>query len=71
MTAVELLPVHQFVHDDHLVKRGLRNYWRYNSLGFFAPHNGYASSDRGEPVQELKAMVREKDASLIIFDDEL
>ena len=44
VTAVELLPVHQFVHDSHLVERGLRNYWGYNSIGFFAPHNGYASS---------------------------
>jgi isoamylase len=58
VTAVELLPVHQFVHDNHLVERGLRNYWGYNSIGFFAPHNGYASGDRGEQVQEFKAMVR-------------
>jgi isoamylase len=58
ITAVELMPVHQFVHDAHLVERGLRNYWGYNSIGFFAPHNGYASGDRGEQVQEFKAMVR-------------
>ena len=58
VTAVELLPVHQFVHDAHLLERRLRNYWGYNSIGFFAPHNGYASSDRGEQVQEFKAMVR-------------
>ncbi len=37
ITAVELMPVHQFVHDAHLVERGLRNYWGYNSIGFFAP----------------------------------
>ena len=42
ITAVELMPVHQFVHDHALAKRGLRNYWGYNSIGFFAPHNGYA-----------------------------
>ena len=42
VTAVELMPVHQFVHDHHLVERGLRNYWGYNSIAFFAPHNGYA-----------------------------
>ena len=42
-TAVELMPVHQFVHDHHLVERGLRNYWGYNSIGFLAPHNGYTS----------------------------
>jgi len=59
ITAVELLPVHQFVHDSHLVDRGLRNYWGYNSLGFFAPHNDYASTgQRGEQVQEFKQMVR-------------
>jgi glycogen operon protein len=58
-TAVELMPVHQFVHDSVLVERGLRNYWGYNTIGFFAPHNGYASAgDRGQQVQEFKAMVR-------------
>jgi glycogen operon protein len=58
ITAIELMPVHQFIHDAHLVERGLRNYWGYNSIGFFAPHNAYASGTRGEQVQEFKAMVR-------------
>jgi isoamylase len=59
VTAVELMPVHQFVHDDHLVKKGLRNYWGYNTLGFFAPHNEYSSAgSRGEQVLEFKAMVK-------------
>ncbi len=59
VTAVELLPVHQFIHDAHLVDRGLRNYWGYNSIGFLAPHNGYAAGgQRGEQVAEFKAMVR-------------
>ena len=59
VTAVELLPVHQFVHDAHLVERGLRNYWGYNSIGFLAPHNEYAASgQRGEQVAEFKTMVR-------------
>jgi isoamylase len=59
ITAVELLPVHQFVHDAHLVERGLRNYWGYNSIGFLAPHNEYAATgQRGEQVAEFKAMVR-------------
>ena len=44
VSAVELMPVHQFVHDGHLVARGLRNYWGYNSIGFFAPHNEYSSA---------------------------
>ncbi len=59
VTAVELLPVHQFVHDSHLVERGLRNYWGYNSIGFFAPHNEYSSAgDDGSQVGEFKSMVR-------------
>jgi glycogen operon protein len=60
ITAVELLPVQQFVHDAHLVERDLRNYWGYNSIGFFAPHNGYsASGQRGQQVAEFKAMVQQ------------
>jgi glycogen operon protein len=58
VTAVELLPVHQFVHDSQLVERGLRNYWGYQSIGYFAPHNEYATAQRGEQVAEFKQMVR-------------
>ena len=59
VTAVELLPVHQFVHDEALVARGLRNYWGYQSIGYFAPHNQYAASgDRGGQVDDFRAMVR-------------
>jgi isoamylase len=59
VTAVELMPVHQFVHDSTLDERGLRNYWGYNTIGFFAPHNGYACfGTRGQQVQEFKTMVR-------------
>ncbi|TMG24745.1 MAG: glycogen debranching enzyme, partial [Chloroflexi bacterium] len=59
VTAVELMPVHQFVHDHRLVEQGLRNYWGYNTIGFFAPHNEYAASgNRGEQVNEFKYMVR-------------
>jgi glycogen operon protein len=59
VTAIELLPVHQFVHDGHLVDRGLRNYWGYNSIGFFAPHRDYSGSgDTGGQVQEFKQMVQ-------------
>ncbi|OLD07589.1 MAG: glycogen debranching enzyme GlgX [Actinobacteria bacterium 13_1_40CM_3_66_19] len=59
VTAVELMPVHQFVQDHRLVEQGLRNYWGYNTIGFFAPHNEYASSGhRGEQVNEFKWMVR-------------
>jgi glycogen operon protein len=59
VTAVELLPVHQFVHDGHLLDRGLRNYWGYNSIGYFAPHSEYAAgADTGDQVLEFKQMVK-------------
>jgi isoamylase len=59
ITAVELMPVHQFVNDHHLLQRGLSNYWGYNTIGYLAPHNGYASyGGRGQQVQEFKTMVR-------------
>ena len=59
VTAVELLPVHQFVHDQQLVARGLRNYWGYQSIGYFAPHNAYSSAgDSGGQVNEFREMVR-------------
>src|SRR5207342_2191408 len=59
VTAVELLPVHQFVNDTHLVDRGLSNYWGYNTIGFLAPHSGYTSAlDLGQQATEFKAMVK-------------
>ncbi len=59
VTALELMPVHQFVHDFRLLEHGLRNYWGYNTIGFFAPHNGYAAyGTRGEQVLEFKSMVK-------------
>ncbi|HET6817922.1 MAG TPA: glycogen debranching protein GlgX [Mycobacteriales bacterium] len=59
VTAVELMPVHQFVSEPPLLRRGLGNYWGYNTLGYFAPHAAYCSSGtRGEQVREFKAMVR-------------
>jgi isoamylase len=58
VTAIELLPVHQFVHDAALVERGLRNYWGYQPIGYFAPHNDYATAQRGDQVREFKTMVR-------------
>ncbi|MDX2811263.1 glycogen debranching protein GlgX [Streptomyces sp. PA03-5A] len=60
VTTLELMPVHQFVHDHRLVDAGMRNYWGYNTIGFFAPHNAYASmGDRGQQVLEFKTAVRE------------
>ncbi|WP_328224241.1 glycogen debranching protein GlgX [Streptomyces sp. NBC_00104] len=59
VTALELMPVHQFVNDHRLADMGLSNYWGYNTIGFFAPHNAYASwGDRGQQVLEFKSAVR-------------
>lgn len=60
VTAVELMPVHQFVQDERLLEQGLRNYWGYNTIGFFAPHNEYSSAkDPCDTVVEFKTMVKE------------
>ncbi|MFC7457769.1 glycogen debranching protein GlgX [Brachybacterium sp. GCM10030267] len=59
VTAVELMPVHQYVQDGHLLEKDLRNYWGYNTIGFFAPHNEFAYADApGQQVQEFKQMVK-------------
>ncbi|HEY6533795.1 MAG TPA: glycogen debranching protein GlgX [Acidimicrobiales bacterium] len=59
VTAVELMPVHQFVHDFRLDELGLRNYWGYNSIAYLAPHNEYSTfGQRGQQVQEFKQMVK-------------
>lgn len=67
VTAVELMPVQQFVTEPHLHERGLGNYWGYNTLAFFAPHAGYALAD---PVREFREMVRAMhDAGLEVILD--
>ncbi|HVR11863.1 MAG TPA: glycogen debranching protein GlgX [Thermoanaerobaculia bacterium] len=66
VTAVELMPVHQFIHDQRLIEHGLRNYWGYNSIGYLAPHNEYATvasqqgvaAAVGQQVQEWKQLVK-------------
>ncbi|MGB8019844.1 MAG: glycogen debranching protein GlgX [Candidatus Nanopelagicales bacterium] len=59
VTAVELLPIHHFISEDHVLASGLSNYWGYNTLGFFAPHAAYSSSgSRGQQVDEFRDMVR-------------
>jgi glycogen operon protein len=63
VTAIELMPVHAFVQDKVLLDKGLRNYWGYNTIGFFAPQASYAAtpadaSQRGQQVQEFKSMVK-------------
>src|SRR6185436_17078635 len=59
ITALELLPVHQFIHDKDVIDRGLRNYWGYNSISYLAAHNEYSSGGQlGQQVQEFKQMVK-------------
>jgi len=59
VTAIELMPVHQFIHAKHLLDKGLRNYWGYDSISFLAPHNEYAASGQaGQQVTEFKQMVK-------------
>ncbi len=60
ITSVELLPIHYFTNDRHLIERGLSNYWGYNTLGFFAPHPGYAACQDHpfDVVSEFKQMVK-------------
>ena len=59
VTTVELMPIHQFTNDTTLQAKGLSNYWGYNTIGFFAPHNTYAAyGTEGEQVQEFKSMVK-------------
>ncbi len=59
ITAIELMPIHHFIHDKHLIDKGLRNYWGYNTIGYFAPHSEYASDKSpGGSVAEFKEMVK-------------
>jgi glycogen operon protein len=59
VTAVELLPVHHISDESFLTERGLRNYWGYSTIGYFAPHSEYAATGRhGEQVREFKGMVK-------------
>ena len=59
VTSVQLLPVHQHLDDEFLLKRGLTNYWGYNTIGFFAPHSEFAAaSDPQDQIREFKAMVK-------------
>ncbi len=57
VTSIQLLPVHAFIQDRHLIEKGLRNYWGYNTLNFFSPEPNYASGDGSRAVEEFKQMV--------------
>ena len=64
VTAIELMPIHHFVHPQHLLDKGLRNYWGYDSIGYFAPYSGYSSSGAcGQQVAEFKNMVKQLHAA--------
>src|SRR6266536_726840 len=66
VTAIELMPVHQFVDDHRLVDAGKRNYWGYNTIGYFAPHHAYSSMGRnGQQVEEFRGMVTAMHAAVI------
>ena len=69
VTSVELLPIHFFINDSHLLEKGLTNYWGYNSIGFFAPDTRYAN-DRKHALREFKEMVaRFHDAGIEVILD--
>jgi isoamylase len=71
VTAVELLPVHHIVDESFLFERGLSNYWGYSTIGFFAPHSGYAATGQlGQEVREFKGMVKalHKEGIEVILD---
>ena len=71
VTAIELMPVQQFIDDRYVVQHGRTNYWGYMPVGYFAPHNGYAATGgRGQQVSEFKAMVKSlHDAGLEVILD--
>jgi isoamylase len=66
ITAVELMPIHAFVDDRYLVEKGLRNYWGYNSIGFFAPHPRYLATPFVNEVKEMVAHLHEADIEVIL-----
>lgn len=57
ITAIELMPIHQFVHDHHLVQEGRRNYWGYNTLGYFSAHNEYGADRHSDPANDLRSTI--------------
>ncbi len=66
VSSVELLPIHAFVHDNHLLEKGLKNYWGYNSIAFLAPHAEYLSSGHLNEFKEMAASLHEAGLELIL-----
>jgi len=66
VTSVELLPIHAFLHDNHLLEKGLKNYWGYNSIAFFSPHAEYLASGELDEFKEMAAGLHDADLELIL-----
>lgn len=66
VTSIELLPIHAFVHDNHLLEKGLKNYWGYNSIAFFCPHIPYLSNGHLSEFKEMSASIHEAGLELIL-----
>lgn len=66
VTSVELLPVHAFVHDNHLLEKGLKNYWGYNSIAFFAPHSEYLASGELNEFKQMAMALHDAGLELIL-----
>jgi isoamylase len=66
ITAIELLPVHAFIHDHRLVQLGLRNYWGYNTINYFTPHAAYAHGDPGEALTSLVRAAHDKGIEVLL-----
>ena len=66
VTSIELLPIHAFVHDNHLLEKGLKNYWGYNSIAFFCPHSPYLSNGHLSEFKEMSASIHQAGLELIL-----
>jgi glycogen operon protein len=66
VTSVELLPIHAFLHDNHLLEKGLKNYWGYNSIAFLTPHAEYLASGHLNEFKEMAASLHDAGLELIL-----
>src|SRR5690606_20507744 len=66
VTSVELLPIHAFIHDNHLLEKGLKNYWGYNSIAFLAPHSEYLASGQLREFKEMATALHDAGLELIL-----
>lgn len=66
ITSIELLPTHAFIEDNHLLEKGLRNYWGYNTIAFFTPHPGYLASGHHQEFKTMATKIHEAGLELIL-----